>query len=40
MEHFESAIRATEISLDQETLDKLDGIFPGPGGEAPRAYAW
>ena len=20
--------------------DKLDEIFPGPGGEAPQAYAW
>jgi len=26
--------------LDQDTLTKLDEIFPGPGGEAPMAYAW
>jgi aryl-alcohol dehydrogenase-like predicted oxidoreductase len=36
----ESAVRATEIVLDEEVLRKLDDIFPGPGGEAPMAYAW
>ncbi len=40
MEQLESAVRATEIELDEETLNKLDEIFPGPGGEAPKAYAW
>ncbi len=40
MEQLESAVRATEIQLDEETLQKLDEIFPGPGGEAPKAYAW
>ena len=34
------ALRVVEVKLDDETLDKLDEIFPGPGGEAPRAYAW
>ena len=36
----ESTLRATEIKLDGDTLKKLDEIFPGPGGEAPKAYAW
>jgi aryl-alcohol dehydrogenase-like predicted oxidoreductase len=36
----ESSIRATELRLDEETMKKLDEIFPGPGGEAPAAYAW
>src|ERR1700688_3405017 len=36
----ESALRATEITLAEETLKRLDEIFPGPGGEAPEAYAW
>jgi aryl-alcohol dehydrogenase-like predicted oxidoreductase len=36
----ESTLRATEIKLDGTTLKKLDEIFPGPGGEAPEAYAW
>ncbi len=40
MEQLESAVRATDIELDQATLGKLDEIFPGPGGEAPKAYAW
>lgn len=40
LDQLESAVRATEITLDEETLDKLDEIFPGPGGEAPKAYAW
>jgi aryl-alcohol dehydrogenase-like predicted oxidoreductase len=40
IDQLESAVRATEIKLDAETLEKLDEIFPGPGGEAPNAYAW
>ena len=40
MEQLESAIRATEISLEADVLSKLDEIFPGPGGDAPKAYAW
>ena len=40
MEQLDSAVRATEIELDEETLERLDEIFPGPGGEAPEAYAW
>ena len=34
------ALRATEIKLAPETLARLDEIWPGPGGEAPNAYAW
>jgi len=40
IEQLESAVRATAIQLDEEILKKLDEIFPGPGGEAPMAYAW
>jgi aryl-alcohol dehydrogenase-like predicted oxidoreductase len=40
LEQLESAVRATDIVLDEDTLKKLDEIFPGPGGEAPMAYAW
>jgi aryl-alcohol dehydrogenase-like predicted oxidoreductase len=36
----DAAIRATEVSLGPEVLARLDGIFRGPGGEAPSAYAW
>jgi aryl-alcohol dehydrogenase-like predicted oxidoreductase len=40
VEQLESAVRAAAIELDAEALTKLDEIFPGPGGEAPKAYAW
>ncbi|CAM3476927.1 aldo/keto reductase [Marinicrinis lubricantis] len=36
----EGSLRAVEIELSEEVLKKLDEIFPGPGGEAPQAYAW
>jgi aryl-alcohol dehydrogenase-like predicted oxidoreductase len=40
VEQLEKALRATEIELSTEVLKRLDEIFPGPGGEAPGAYAW
>ena len=40
MEQLDGAVRAASIQLDGEVIDKLDKIFPGPGGEAPMAYAW
>jgi aryl-alcohol dehydrogenase-like predicted oxidoreductase len=40
LEQLESAVRATEIVLNADLLKRLDEIFPGPGGEAPEAYAW
>lgn len=40
IEQLESAVGAASIELDAETLAELDAIFPGPGGEAPSAYAW
>lgn len=40
VEQLDSAIRATEVKLDDATMQRLDEIFPGPGGEAPYAYAW
>ena len=39
-EQLEQSLRATEITLDADTLAKIDAIWPGPGGEAPKAYAW
>ncbi|MCU0483305.1 MAG: aldo/keto reductase [Chloroflexi bacterium] len=36
----EGSLRALELDLSAETLQKLDEIWPGPGGEAPEAYAW
>ncbi|MCX7705755.1 MAG: aldo/keto reductase [bacterium] len=40
VQQLENAIHATDINLDTEMLKELDEIFPGPGGEAPEAYAW
>ena len=40
MDQFNGALRATEIQLAPETLKRLDEIWPGPGGEAPKAYSW
>lgn len=33
-------LRSLEIKLDDDALTKLDEIWPGPGGQAPEAYAW
>ncbi len=40
IDQLDSAVRATEITLEAEVLATLDETFPGPGGEAPGAYAW
>jgi len=40
MEQLVASPHAVELALDQLTLDRLDRIWPGPGGEAPEAYAW
>lgn len=40
MEQLTSMTRALELKLSDETLKKLDEIWPGPGGAAPEAYAW
>ena len=39
-EQLEGALRSLSLRLDDEALSRLDGIFPGPGGPAPQAYAW
>ena len=35
-----SVIGSVDLSLSKETLERLDQIWPGPGGTAPEAYAW
>ena len=40
MEQLTGSLRALEVRLGAETLERLDRIWPGPGGEAPEAYAW
>lgn len=39
-QQLEDALHAVEIKLSAESLKQLDEIWPGPGGEAPEAYAW
>jgi aryl-alcohol dehydrogenase-like predicted oxidoreductase len=39
-EQLKESLQALEITLSEETLSRLDEIWPGPGGEAPKAYAW
>jgi aryl-alcohol dehydrogenase-like predicted oxidoreductase len=34
------ALAALELELSAEELAQLDEIWPGPGGQAPEAYAW
>jgi aryl-alcohol dehydrogenase-like predicted oxidoreductase len=38
--HVDGSLRALELQLSDEVLARLDEIWPGPGGEAPEAYAW
>src|SRR4051794_12885286 len=40
MDQLNGALHALEIKLSDEQLQAIDKIFPGPGGEAPEAYAW
>ena len=39
-EQLSGAMRALDLSLGEEVLTRLDEIWPGPGGQAPEAYAW
>lgn len=40
LEQLESAVSALDIQLSDDDLAALDELFPGPGGQAPEAYAW
>ncbi|MFF5307915.1 aldo/keto reductase [Streptomyces massasporeus] len=39
-EQLHQTLRAPHLTLSPATLRELDEIWPGPGGEAPEAYAW
>lgn len=39
-EQVQGSLRALDIHLDEAALKRLDEIWPGPGGQAPEAYAW
>jgi aryl-alcohol dehydrogenase-like predicted oxidoreductase len=40
MEQLEGSVDALDIEFTDADLDRLDEIWPGPGGPAPEAYAW
>lgn len=40
IQQYNDSRRAVEIQLAPDVLTKLNEIWPGPGGEAPEAYAW
>jgi len=40
MKQLTGALRALDVHLDEAAMTRLDEIWPGPGGEAPEAYAW
>jgi aryl-alcohol dehydrogenase-like predicted oxidoreductase len=40
MEQLTGSLRALKIKFSKADMQKLDEIWPGPGGEAPEAYAW
>jgi aryl-alcohol dehydrogenase-like predicted oxidoreductase len=40
VEQLTGSLRALKVKLTKADLQKLDEIWPGPGGEAPEAFAW
>lgn len=40
LEQLEGSMKALDVKLGPDQMKRLDEIFPGPGGEAPEAYAW
>jgi aryl-alcohol dehydrogenase-like predicted oxidoreductase len=40
MEQLTASVRALDVKLDEAAMRKLNEIWPGPGGEAPEAFAW
>lgn len=40
MEQLVESVESLEVELGRDELNRLDEIWPGPGGQAPEAYAW
>jgi len=40
MEQLTGTLRVLDIKLDAASLKEIDSIWPGPGNQAPEAYAW
>ena len=40
LDQLDGALRALEIGFEPAALERLEAIWPGPGGAAPEAWAW
>jgi aryl-alcohol dehydrogenase-like predicted oxidoreductase len=40
LEQLDANVNASAVKLSEEVLNKLNEIWPGPGNQAPEAYAW
>lgn len=40
IEQLEQNVATLDVKLSDDTLERLDEIWPGPGNQAPEAYAW
>ncbi|EJY54943.1 aldo/keto reductase [Alicyclobacillus hesperidum URH17-3-68] len=40
IQQLEDSLRAVEVKLTYDVMQRLQEIFPGPGKPAPEAYAW
>lgn len=40
LEQLTDSLRALKIKFSKADMEKLDAIWPGPGGESPEAFAW
>jgi aryl-alcohol dehydrogenase-like predicted oxidoreductase len=40
VEQLTDSLRTLEIKFSKEQMERLDEIWPGPGGESPEAFAW
>jgi aryl-alcohol dehydrogenase-like predicted oxidoreductase len=40
VEQLQGMVDALKIKLQENEVQKIESIWPGPGGEAPEAYAW
>jgi NDP-hexose C3-ketoreductase / dTDP-4-oxo-2-deoxy-alpha-D-pentos-2-ene 2,3-reductase len=40
LDQLTGSLPALNTTIDEQTSNQLDKLFPGPGGEAPEAYTW
>ena len=39
-EQVTAAVECLKVKFDEASVKRINEIFPGPGGQAPEAYAW